>query len=454
MGAEFARQLAEVVQVERDRWGIPGIAIGILQDGEIIHKAGYGVVSLETQWPVTPDTLFMIASNSKVFTATLLMTLVDDGKVDLDAPLTTYLPDLKFQDSAALERVIVRHLLSHQTGLWGNNPQDIVADTDNSPDALQVLMTRMERAPQLYQPGELWAYTNINLSIAGALIEVVSGRLFEDLMRERVLDPLGLQRTFYGPWEIFGYPNAVGHVLRDLGSSEIEILRPYISPKALYPTGGLQSTVEDLLTFDRFHLGDGAKGRPLPQIISDEARLAMQEVQIVAANIADAQGLGWRIQQLGGARTIGHGGGWIGCITRNTVFPEHGTAFAIYTNSDRGSGAIDGIERWLAAEVLGLTQPERPKVTLPAGALTRLAGRYENPETLITVEVEGDRLRLLVTDTYAEPFEFLPAHYDAISELEFVDADGYEQEAHIDFIPGGDGSIRYMRHGSRVLVRQ
>jgi CubicO group peptidase (beta-lactamase class C family) len=453
MTTELKQELREFVEKTREQRDIPGIAIGVLVDGELLLKEGYGVVSRETNWPVTPDTLFMIASNTKVFTTTLLMTLVDEGKVDLDAPITEYLPQLRLTDEAALRKMVVRHFITHQTGIWGNNPQDLAPAAAYGPDALKAVVDRMSTAPQMYQPGELWAYTNVNFTLAGALIEMVTGQLFEDVMRERILDPLGMERTFFGPYDIFGYPNAVGHAPRDLDSHEIEVLRRYESPRVLYPTGGLQSTVEDLLKFDLFHLGGKAKGRPLSQIISEESRIEMQANQIQATDNVYSQGLGWRLRQGGGVPTYGHAGGWIGCITRNTVFPNQNAAFAIYTNSGFGNAAIDEIERWLAEQVLELTLPVRERVALPTGALNRFAGEYENPEMRVIVGISGDELELAITDLYDVVYEYPRARYYPISELEFMELDAPDQDSQIDFILSKDGAVKFMRHGTRVVVR-
>ena len=329
MASDFMQKLGEVVERERERFKVPGISVGILRDGKV-EAAGYGVGSLDTNDAVSSETLFQIGSNSKVFTTTLLMTLVDEGKVNLDAPITDYLPNLKLKDEAALEKMRVRHFVSHQTGLWG----DYFEDFGWGDDAISKAVAKAVEMPQMYQPEELWAYTNINFTIVGKLIEDELGQTFEAAMKERVFDPLEMQRSFYFPWEVIVWPHAVGHTAAKPGEKEVEPARNFWLNRQLGPAGAISSNVHDVLAFDKFHLtGKTPTGKP---VISDKARAAMQQPQIIAANFVDEWALGWWLYKVDGAQIVGHGGGTNGFITRNTLIPQQNMAWAIFTNSARG----------------------------------------------------------------------------------------------------------------------
>lgn len=445
METEFAQQLAEIVNRERLKWSVPGIAVGILRDGKI-EKEGYGVTSLETSWPVTPDTLFEIGSNSKVYTTTLLMTLVDEGKLDLDELVKTYLPDLKLQDPTVLDELKVKHLVSHQSGLWG----DIFDDKGWGDDALKISVDAIADVPHMYRPTEVWAYTNIAYNIAGRIIEVLLDKPFEDAMRERVLEPLGLTRTFYFAHEVFPYPHGVGHGPAKPGDDDVIVMRHYWLNRALNPAGGLHSTVEDMLKFDQFHMNGGQ-----PAIISESSRLAMQETQLQVPNFDGVWCLGWRSRTVDGVRTFEHGGGTNGFITANTAIPEKGVAIAIFTNSLYGGSAIQTIHKWLLKEVAGLEETDPEPVSVPESDLQRFAGEYQNPDSKIVVSVEDGGLRVEVRSSSIvsdEEVAFPPVHFKPIDELRFIGTEGRDAGNRLDFVLNDDGSIRFIRPGGRVAA--
>jgi CubicO group peptidase (beta-lactamase class C family) len=448
MSSDFTQQLAEVVEEQRQRWGIPGIAVGILRDGEI-QKEGYGVASLETGFPVLPDMLFQIGSNSKVYTTTLLMTLVDEGKVNLDTPVLEYLPDLKIQDERALEQIVIRHLVSHQSGIWG----DVFDDYGWGEDALRISVEKLPNFPQMYQPTELWSYTNVAFNIAGRVIEEALGQPFEVAMRERVFEPLGLERTFYFPDEVYPYPHAVGHRPESPGSDEVIVAREYWLNRTVNPAGGIHSTVEDVLKFDQYHL-TGQTGTDAAPVLSDASRMAMREEQIKAANFATAWGLGWWLIDVDGTRTIGHGGGTNGFITRNTLIPDQQTAWAIFTNSTYGEAAIQGIQRWLYKHVAGLND-RLPEVIAASSDLSAFAGEYRNPLSRSTIEVVDGGVRVSSWRLQGdEEVAFPPVIYKQIGEREFMATQGRETGVRIDFILNDDGSTRFVRMGGRLSARQ
>ena len=179
-------ELCEQVVADMDRLSIPGVAVGVLA-GDQELAAGFGVTSVENPLPVTPDTLFQIGSITKTFVATAVMRLVENGKLDLDMPIRTWLPDLRLFDDGVAQRVTLRHLLTH-TGGWVG---DYFNDFGSGDDALARMVAEVAKLPQLTPLGEHYSYNNAGFYLAGRVLEAVTGTPFEQAIKALVLDPLG-----------------------------------------------------------------------------------------------------------------------------------------------------------------------------------------------------------------------------------------------------------------------
>ena len=445
-------ELDELAREGMTTWQVPGTAIGEL-DGDRRTLAGYGVASLETSYPVRPDSLFQIGSISKVFTATLVMTLVEGGKLDLDTPVITYLPDLKLADPDARQRVTPRMLLSHSAGFFG----DFFDDFGPGDDALSQYVGKLDTLAQQTPPGVSWAYNNAGFSLAGALVERVTGQSFERVMRERVFEPLGLARSFYFAHEAIAYPVAVGHTQKTPGGNEHEVARLYPLPRAVNPAGGIIAPVNDLLTFAAFHM-DGGVTRDGKRLLSEETTRAMWEPRITAANFAEAYATGWETRVIDGVRLIGHGGSTNGFNARLTLIPERRYAVAILTNSGRGSKMYEEVIEERLGRRFGLRAPRPLPISLPAEALARFAGVYRQPDGVVTLTATADGLRREMTfrDVLNNKEEtFPPEELRPISETEFiVVTPGDNESQRVDFLLGADGRPRFLRMGGRLNERE
>ncbi len=429
------------------RWRVPGVAIGVLQDGQTTTR-GYGVASIETEMPVRPDTLFQIGSISKVFTATLAMRLVEAGQLDLDTPIITYLPELNLADEAAPRAITLRHLLSHTSGIWG----DYFDDFGPGDDALEKSVATYHSLRQMTPPGETWSYCNSGFSLAGRVIERVTGQVFEQAMRERVLNPLGLERSFYFAHEAIVYPVAVGHTQVTPGADEHEVARKYPLPRCVAPAGGIISTVGDLLTFAAFHLGDGtAKGE---RVLSQSSLRTMQTPQTTAANFADEYSLGWALRTVDGATIVEHGGSTNGFQARLLLVPERHFALAILTNSSRGSALYREVCRESLETYLGLREEEDGILAMPQEELARFAGMYRRRDGQITLTVEDGGLRREMR--FTDPLDgkeqiFPPNLLRPIGDREFIVVTPDENEgSRVDFLLAEDGTPRFLRIGGRL----
>ncbi|HFE67439.1 MAG TPA: class A beta-lactamase-related serine hydrolase, partial [Chloroflexi bacterium] len=229
---------------------IPGAVVGVWQAGET-RVAASGVTNVDCPLPVTADTLFQVGSITKTFTALLLMQLVEEGRLDLDATVQSYLPDFRVADETVSRQATIRHLLTHTAGWVG----DLFEDTGEGDDASARYVALMADLPQLASLGMAYSYNNAGFYLAGVILEAVTGRFYADLLQERVLNPLGMTHSYLKPTDVMTYCYAVGHDIQ--GEGEVKTLRPWALPRAVYPVGGLITTVPDLLRYGRFQMGNG-----------------------------------------------------------------------------------------------------------------------------------------------------------------------------------------------------
>ena len=447
MAAALPSELNELIEEQMTRWSVPGVAVGILRDGEVVSR-GFGVASIETNHPIRPDTLFQVGSISKVFTATLVMRLVDEGMLDLDAPLTTWLPGLRLKDAAALKVVNLRQLLSHTSGIYG----DYFKDFGWGDDALRQAIVTFDNLDQLYEPGEMWAYANSGFNLAGRVAEAALDKPFETAMRELVFSPLGLEHSFYYAHEAIVYPVAVGHTIITPGEDAVEVARHYPLPRVVAPAGGIISTVGDLLTFARFHMGDGT-GVDGQQVLSAASIQAMQAPHVRSGLYADAWGIGWDISTVGGAKVVGHGGSTNGFQARLSLVPEQQFAVAILTNGSRGSALHRPVVEWTLEHEHGLKKERPPIVNMSDEQLRRYAGRYETLLGSATVSVADGGLRVVYTSRSPltdKEVELPPMTMQPIGDDEFMTVGGESDGSLARFLAPAKG--RPMRlHTGRLL---
>ena len=203
--ADLRDRLAALV-AEHD---VPGAALGVLRDGEVTAVAA-GVANLRSGVEATPDTVFQIGSQGKMWTATVLMQLVDEGLVDVDAPVRTYLPAFRVADPDVSAAVTLRHLLSHTSGIDG----DHFADFGRGDDCLERYVESCSSLEQTHPLGATMSYCNTGFSVLGRVIEVVTGKVWDAAMRERLFEPLGLTQTSTLPEEAIMLRAAVGQSSR------------------------------------------------------------------------------------------------------------------------------------------------------------------------------------------------------------------------------------------------
>jgi CubicO group peptidase (beta-lactamase class C family) len=446
--------LEAAVQGEAARHNVPGIAIGILQNGHI-EVATAGFASFAAHQPVTPKTLFQIGSISKVFTATLVQQLVQEGTLSLDEPVITYLPDFKLADTDAQNTITLRHLLSHTSGIEG----DYFEDLGLGDDALARAVAQFPELKQWNAPGELFAYCNSGFYLTGRIIEVVTGKTFEDVMREKLLTPLGTPDITLHTYEAILRDQAIGYNLNDRGAGH-EVADPFAFSRQVTAAGNLMAPVDQLLRFAQLHLNDGTiDGTRLL-----DARLAreMREPSPVAAEGQDIFGVGWAIRPISGEFSVMHNGGTNGFRALLTVLPNKDFAVAVLTNGSRGDAAHTALNAWALERYRGIkpTAPPEP-VSLSNAQLQRWAGNWERHDRRLEIEVrDGDLVGQAVTiEPRAVTFtgDPIPFELDPLSETSFRVRAGELKGMVLDFMeldPDRKGNYRALvRLGSRLAER-
>jgi len=438
--------LDEVVEHHRVKSQTPGLAVGTLIGGDF-RGSGYGVISLETQYPTRPDTLFQIGSNTKVMTSTIVMQLVEQGKLQLDTPIAEYLPDLELADKAAQEAITVRNLLTHQSGLEG----DIFDDTGVGDDALEKLLLKAPQWKQDTAPGEQWSYCNSGFYIAGRILENVLGQTYETIMNERLFGPLGMDRTFWFANDAIVYSAAAGHSQLP-GQEAPTVARPWPIPRNAAAAGAAISTVEDVLRFMHFHMSGG---KTAEDIISPESVAAMQQPQRRVTSQME-WGIGWTLGELGGQRVLYHGGGTNGHISQMYAVPDKNFAISVLTNSGKGGEVIGPVIDWALERYCGLTREKHQPIEMSTADLQRYAGEYKRTQGVVTVSVEDGKLKLEASLTHPLTHEDIvlpPSYIVPIGNDEFIGVEPDEENDITQFVGDVGGHPRFIRAGYRLVPR-
>ena len=370
---------------------VPGAAIAVLADGEVIDHAA-GVLNTSTEVESTVDSVFQIGSITKVWTTTLAMQLVDEGKVDLDRPVRDYLPEFAIGDDAAAAAITVRQLTCHTAGFEG----DIFTDTGVGDDCVEKLVATLKDVPQLFPPGERFSYNNAGYCVLGRIIEVLRGKSWDDCVREYLFKPLGLTHAAAGPYDAIRYRAAIGHVTP--GPGEAPVPAPvWALPRSNSAAGStLAMRPRDLLTFVRMHLNEG-RADDGSEVLLPESALAMREPQVktpdLGSTMADQWGLGWMRFDWDGGTVIGHDGGTIGQSSFLRVVPEQGVAIALLTNGGEPMHVYYAIFSKLLEALAGIKVPALPEPDREAAPaeLSRYVGEYSSmvADTVVTADEEG-----------------------------------------------------------------
>lgn len=369
-------------------FGIVGAALAI-RHGDELAEAAHGVLNTRTGQRATPDSIFQIGSVSKVYTATAAMRLVADGTLELDAPVLDVLPELRLGDAEVAKKVTLRHLLTHTSGIDG----DVFTDTGRGDDCVAKYVDGLAEVAQNHPIGATFSYCNSGFVLAGRMIEQVTGKTWDEAIRELVFTPLGLETSMTLPEEALLHGAACGH---EKGTP----VPQWVLPRSAGPAGLVLSTARDVAAFGMGHLDD--------TLLPAAVRAEMQAVQTALPDthtLADSWGLGWFRNDWDGREVIGHDGNTIGQSAFLRVLPEAGLSVALLTNGGPARDLFQALYGEIFAALAGVRVPA--PLTPPAGPvqvdITPHLGRYERVGALTEVFAgeDGPRLRLTATGPLA-----------------------------------------------------
>jgi len=306
-----ADELDDFINAQLRSQRIPGLALAVIKDGEVVKAAGYGVADRTSGAAVTTETVFKIGSISKPILATAVMRLVQEGRIRLDAPVRTYLQDAP----STWDSITVRHLLSHTAGL--------VRDADDF-DPLKPQPTSGQIRASAYRqsirskPGERMSYSNMGFAVVAELIGAVAGCPYEEYVEEHLLKPAGMTAT-----HLYTRTDAPQ---RARGYSDNDKLLAAVDWVAVPASGSYQSTVRDLAALDRALSSD--------TILTEDTRRLMWSPVVLSDGTAAQAGLGWGLGPFAGRRRISHSGGLPGFVSQYWRFPDERLTIVLLINLD------------------------------------------------------------------------------------------------------------------------
>jgi CubicO group peptidase (beta-lactamase class C family) len=349
-------KLDSVLEKIISNWDIPGLSIGIVENGKIVHTRSMGVQSLDSNIPVTPDSIFCLASIAKCFVASAVMQLVEKGMLRLDVPIVEYLPEFQL-DSENIQKITLRQMLSHTAGIPDMDEAEydqLVSHPEFDEDAPARFVKSLNTRKMVGLPGERFAYSNIAYDVLGYLITKVSGATFEEFMKKHVLEQSGMYNSTFSFQDVPINQLAVPHIRNPKIS--VNPILPYHRADA--PASFLYSTVMDMCQWILTSLNQGRNNGK--QILSPASYDLMWSPVAHRGYppFREEMGLGWALGRFEGVRTIAHGGGGFGWSCHLILLPEKKSGTIILVNEE--SSAIESLEQAVVRTMLGLEPQAGP----------------------------------------------------------------------------------------------
>jgi D-alanyl-D-alanine carboxypeptidase len=431
-----------------DRWlnyqtyikELPGISVGIEIDGESVLQKSYGYRQLEDRDPATPQTLYRIASHSKLFTASAIMRLFNEGKLRLDDTAGEHLDWFSSAQDPNLEHITIRQLLSHSSGM---NRDGITAHWDNDEfPSLDSIKSQTRDGLSSFDTLEHWKYSNMAFTILGQVIESVTGEPYEDAVRRLVLEPMGLENTVPDFEDDKLTDHATGYG-RKLPGQPREPLS-HVHARVMNSATGFSSSVEELLRFYRHHQFGNESFLP------DRLKREMQRVQYI--DRAYSWGLGFSVNKMGKLDVVGHSGGYPGFITVSLLCQEKKLTVVVLTN------AIDGPASDLAAgivDILNLADRFGAEITendndVDEAWLDDISGFYANRWGVSLFQRVGSRMITVPAGLMTPSTGAVLAEYQGDNEFRWVEGAQNGSFGESTFVEEVDGQ-HVLRDGEATL---
>ena len=465
----LAPELDAIAAEAMAEWKVPAVTLAVVQDGETTLLKAWGQRDVEAGLPATPQTQFLICSITKTFTATALALLVDEGRLDWTKPVRDTIPEFRLRDPVATERVTVRDLLCHHSGLprhdWVWIPDDL------SPLQMMIALRHLEPARDIRTT---FQYNNLAYNAAGIVLERVSGQSYEDFVRTRLMDRLHMPAGFSAADHAAALDAAVPYLV-ERGNARA---RGKFFPITTTAAGAITTSVASLANWMKFLLAEGEfAGQRLlsPTLIREMQTPRVHESAPEFAEFGHGHyGLGFRSTSYRGERVVGHSGGWVGWSTLMRLVPSRNAGIAVFTNTGgnplpailinrvhdylAGNAAVPWLDRLRDMHRKTLAQQQtdeaaRPTArkldTKPSHALADFCGAYEHPAYgQVVITQAGDNLHWAWRGTKAL---LSHRHYD-LFQLPFVHGELNPDDLVITFATDRDGNIASLAGQFEPLV--
>jgi CubicO group peptidase (beta-lactamase class C family) len=353
----------------------PGAAVLVMKGGQPVLRKGYGLANLELGVPIRPEMVFELGSITKQFTATAILMLQERGQLSVNDEITKYLPDYPTHG----QKITIDHLLTHVSGIpsYTDLPEWLPRVREDL--TLEQLIGLFKDKPLEFNPGEKWSYNNSAYVLLGAVIEKVSGKIYEDFIEQEIFAPLGMKHSYYGhqteviPGRVTGYDPAEGGYK----------IAEYLSMTQPYSAGSLMSTVDDLAIWAR-------SGQTLLKKESVERMLTPAKL---TSGQSTKYAYGQGISEDEGTRIIEHGGGIFGFSTDLLRIPDQDLVVVILSNNPAHEPSPESLAYRVARKSLGRALEDRKAVALDPATLDEYVGVYRFDEQMARVITrEGDKL--------------------------------------------------------------
>ena len=425
------------IALGRQRDGrLPGVFAGVSRGGVLIWGEGLGQADLGAERPPGPDDQFLVASNTKTFIAVMVMQLRDEGRLSLDDLLGDHVPEVSHP-------ITIRQCLAHVSGM-AREPLGDVWETLENPSAKE-LRRDFDEVERVLRPHDHWHYSNVVYAMLGQLIEELDARSWEESLRTRLLQPLGMTRTTNG---FDGGPHATGYYVGPY--DDVPRPEPVMDLKAIAPCGGLASTATDLATWSAFLADPG-------ELLSADTLEEMCQPQVLLdpESWNAAMGLGLFLVRTGTGRTyVGHTGGMPGHITGVFTHRESGTG-GIVLMSNTSSPAPDAFAVELAEHVVEHDpvepEPWRPGTTVP-DEFRGLLGRWFSEGQPFVFWVEKGELRARIDKPTAA--RLTPSRFVKVADDVYRDVSGRERGELLRITRGPDGVVSKLNWATYLFTRE
>ncbi len=389
---------------------LPGVVVGVVADQELVWAQGFGFADVRARVPMTPASKFRMASHSKLFTATAIMQLREQGKLRLDDPVSKYLPWFRVKPADPDDPpVTIEELLTHSSGLPREAGSHWTTYEFPTEAQLKALMPERQAA---FAPEVRWKYSNLAYTLAGMIVETVSGERWADYIRKHIYEPLGMHTSSVDQ-NVPGLVTGYGRRMPD-GSRAV---MPFVDARGMAAATGITSTVEDMARFVSAQFRKGPRGGA--QILSTASLREMHRVRMLESNWTTGNGIGFAVRRAGDKVYVGHGGGYPGYTTQTTIRLDGKVGVVVLTNTnDSNPNDIATQLMSTVGDAVAKATAVTPKVVAWDPSWARFAGLYRSVGNDAQVVLLDQRLVIITPNA---------ANLDSQIRLE----------------PLGDGRFRY-----------